>query len=231
MVVPTVPGVVVHDAGTVFLNGSGQITHVVDGVGTTASKANGGKKDGRYDSEMMKAFAQLDDRTHAIVDTVSEVAKEAGRSEAQVALNWLRQRDAVARSPWPDRDRCRLAGLRANPEPPHCARPRLHHARHGSPGATAARFSRADQAVAPSAPRASRLRTACTRRRRPRGAHRCHVCLRHLGLGDRPSHEDPMACDHRRDTRWLPARPHGAPMAATPLIDRALAGRRAAVRP
>lgn len=42
MVVPTVPGVVVHDAGTVFLNGSGQITHVVDGVGTTASKANGG---------------------------------------------------------------------------------------------------------------------------------------------------------------------------------------------
>jgi hypothetical protein len=35
--VPNVTGVAVHDAGTVFLNGNGQITHVINGVGTTAS--------------------------------------------------------------------------------------------------------------------------------------------------------------------------------------------------
>ena len=43
MTVPAAqPGVMVHDAGSVFLNGNGQITHVVNGVGGTASKANGG---------------------------------------------------------------------------------------------------------------------------------------------------------------------------------------------
>ena len=40
--VPQRNGVAVHDAGTVFLNGSGQITHVVNGVGTTASSADAG---------------------------------------------------------------------------------------------------------------------------------------------------------------------------------------------
>ncbi len=41
--VPTTSGVSVHDAGTVFLSGTGQITHVVDGVGTTANSSNAGK--------------------------------------------------------------------------------------------------------------------------------------------------------------------------------------------
>jgi hypothetical protein len=36
------PGVTVHDAATVFLNGSGQITHIVNGVGATVSSANRG---------------------------------------------------------------------------------------------------------------------------------------------------------------------------------------------
>ena len=40
--VPAGAGVSVHDAGTVFLNGNGQITHVVNGVGATVSKANAG---------------------------------------------------------------------------------------------------------------------------------------------------------------------------------------------
>ena len=42
MTVPQVSGVAVHDAGTVFLNGNGQITHVINGTGATVSKANAG---------------------------------------------------------------------------------------------------------------------------------------------------------------------------------------------
>jgi hypothetical protein len=42
MTVPNTSGVSIQDVGTVFLNGSGQITHVINGVGTTASAANGG---------------------------------------------------------------------------------------------------------------------------------------------------------------------------------------------
>ncbi len=40
--VPAGPGVAVHDAGTVFLDGSGQISHVVNTAGSAASKANAG---------------------------------------------------------------------------------------------------------------------------------------------------------------------------------------------
>jgi hypothetical protein len=41
MTVPVVPGdVAVHDAGTVFLSGTGQITHVINGVGATVSQTN-----------------------------------------------------------------------------------------------------------------------------------------------------------------------------------------------
>jgi hypothetical protein len=40
MTVPDVSGVAVHDAGTVFLSGSGQITHVINGVGATVSHSN-----------------------------------------------------------------------------------------------------------------------------------------------------------------------------------------------
>ena len=41
--VPDTPGVTVQDAGTVFLNGSGQITHVINGTGPTANKQNDGQ--------------------------------------------------------------------------------------------------------------------------------------------------------------------------------------------
>jgi hypothetical protein len=43
MTVPVVPGVTVHDAGSVWLSGTGQITHVINGVGGTANKATGGQ--------------------------------------------------------------------------------------------------------------------------------------------------------------------------------------------
>jgi hypothetical protein len=43
MTVPTITGVTVHDAGTVWLSGTGQITHVVNGIGGTASHANAGQ--------------------------------------------------------------------------------------------------------------------------------------------------------------------------------------------
>ena len=40
--VPNTPGVTVHDAGTVFLSGSGSITHVIDNTGNSVSSANAG---------------------------------------------------------------------------------------------------------------------------------------------------------------------------------------------
>jgi hypothetical protein len=42
MTVPVNGGIAIHDAGTVFLNGNGQITHVINGQGATVSVANGG---------------------------------------------------------------------------------------------------------------------------------------------------------------------------------------------
>ncbi|WP_221312720.1 coagulation factor 5/8 type domain-containing protein [Granulicella aggregans] len=42
MTVPQSNGIAIHDAGTVFLNGSGQITHVINGTGGTVSAANSG---------------------------------------------------------------------------------------------------------------------------------------------------------------------------------------------
>jgi hypothetical protein len=42
MTVPNTKGIQINDVGTVFLNGSGQITHVINGQGTTASIVNGG---------------------------------------------------------------------------------------------------------------------------------------------------------------------------------------------
>ncbi len=41
--VPSTPGITVQDAGTVFLNGSGQITHVLNGVGPTAESQTAGQ--------------------------------------------------------------------------------------------------------------------------------------------------------------------------------------------
>ncbi len=51
--------------------------------------------DARMNSEMMKGFVQDRERTKAIVAEVLGIAREVGRSPAQVALAWLRQR------PWP----------------------------------------------------------------------------------------------------------------------------------
>ena len=42
MTVPNVTGVAVTDVGSVFLNGSGQITNVINGVGTTANSGDSG---------------------------------------------------------------------------------------------------------------------------------------------------------------------------------------------
>jgi aryl-alcohol dehydrogenase-like predicted oxidoreductase len=48
--------------------------------------------DARMNSEMAKSFMRADERTRAIVAAVRAVASEVGRSPAQVALAWLRQR-------------------------------------------------------------------------------------------------------------------------------------------
>jgi aryl-alcohol dehydrogenase-like predicted oxidoreductase len=48
--------------------------------------------DARMNSEMMKDLQRSTARTNAIVGEVIAVARECGRSPAQVALAWLRQR-------------------------------------------------------------------------------------------------------------------------------------------
>jgi aryl-alcohol dehydrogenase-like predicted oxidoreductase len=48
--------------------------------------------DARMNSEMMKAFARADERTKHVVAEVQAVARQVGRSPAQVSLAWLRQR-------------------------------------------------------------------------------------------------------------------------------------------
>ena len=59
-------------------------------TGKYAAGSGGGR---RYDDKSMREFAALDARKQGIVQVVTAVAKEAGRSAAQVALAWLRQRD------------------------------------------------------------------------------------------------------------------------------------------
>jgi aryl-alcohol dehydrogenase-like predicted oxidoreductase len=58
----------------------------------TGKYQKGGGKDARYSSEMMQPHMPAADRTEAAVRTVQAVAAEVGRSPAQVALAWLRQR-------------------------------------------------------------------------------------------------------------------------------------------
>jgi aryl-alcohol dehydrogenase-like predicted oxidoreductase len=62
--------------------------------GVLTGKYAGGKAeaDSRMNSEMMKRFAQARERPEAVVAEVLSVSKEVGRSPAQVALAWLRQR-------------------------------------------------------------------------------------------------------------------------------------------
>jgi aryl-alcohol dehydrogenase-like predicted oxidoreductase len=52
-----------------------------------------GAKEGRYSSEMAKAFRRTGDRPDQIVAAVMKVSQQVGRSPAQVALAWLRYRD------------------------------------------------------------------------------------------------------------------------------------------
>jgi hypothetical protein len=40
MTTPDTPGVQIHDAGTVWLNGSGQITAVINGVGAPVNSSD-----------------------------------------------------------------------------------------------------------------------------------------------------------------------------------------------
>ena len=48
--------------------------------------------DARMNSEMMKGFNRADERARRVVNEVQAVARDVGRSPAQVALAWLRQR-------------------------------------------------------------------------------------------------------------------------------------------
>jgi len=48
--------------------------------------------DARMNSEMMKGFNRDDERVRSVVAEVQSVAREVGRSPAQAALAWLRQR-------------------------------------------------------------------------------------------------------------------------------------------
>ena len=62
--------------------------------GILTGKYVGGKAaaDDRLNTEMMKAFNRADERTNTVIAEVQAVAREVGRSTAQVALAWLRQR-------------------------------------------------------------------------------------------------------------------------------------------
>ena len=62
--------------------------------GLLTGKYAGGKAeaDARMNSEMMQRFAQGRERPEGVVAEVLSVSKEVGRSPAQVALAWLRQR-------------------------------------------------------------------------------------------------------------------------------------------
>jgi aryl-alcohol dehydrogenase-like predicted oxidoreductase len=62
--------------------------------GVLTGKYDQGKAeaDARMNNEMMKDFKRTDERTRAVVGQVQAVAREVGRSPAQVALAWLRHR-------------------------------------------------------------------------------------------------------------------------------------------
>jgi aryl-alcohol dehydrogenase-like predicted oxidoreductase len=63
------------------------------GGGVLTGKYQSGRAEGaRYGTDMMKSFLPAADRTGAVVEAVQTVSRETGRSAAQVALAWLRQR-------------------------------------------------------------------------------------------------------------------------------------------
>lgn len=61
------------------------------GVLTGKYQSNPGQN-ARYGTDMMKSFMPAADRIRPVVEAVQGVAREVGRSPAQVALAWLRQR-------------------------------------------------------------------------------------------------------------------------------------------
>jgi aryl-alcohol dehydrogenase-like predicted oxidoreductase len=58
----------------------------------TGKYKSGQAQDARYGTEMMRQHMPSADRTAPVVEAVQAVAREVGRSPAQVALAWLRQR-------------------------------------------------------------------------------------------------------------------------------------------
>jgi aryl-alcohol dehydrogenase-like predicted oxidoreductase len=58
----------------------------------TGKYKSGQAQDARYGTEMMRQHMPSTDRTASVVEAVQAVAREVGRSPAQVALAWLRQR-------------------------------------------------------------------------------------------------------------------------------------------
>ncbi len=60
----------------------------------TGKYRSGQARDARYGTEMMKPHMPPADRTGPMVEAVQSVAREVGRSPAQVALAWLRHRPA-----------------------------------------------------------------------------------------------------------------------------------------
>jgi aryl-alcohol dehydrogenase-like predicted oxidoreductase len=62
------------------------------GGALTGKYKSGHAQDARYGTEMMKPHMPSADRTAPVVEAVQAVAREVGRSPAQVALAWLLQR-------------------------------------------------------------------------------------------------------------------------------------------
>ncbi len=58
-------------------------------------KADGAGESKRLDSEGMSIFVQQNERNLATAKSVDQIAQEVGRTSAQVALNWLRQRNVI----------------------------------------------------------------------------------------------------------------------------------------
>jgi aryl-alcohol dehydrogenase-like predicted oxidoreductase len=54
---------------------------------------SGAGKDGRYSTDMAKAFMRTGDRPDRVVAALKKVSQQVGHSAAQVALAWLRYRD------------------------------------------------------------------------------------------------------------------------------------------
>jgi aryl-alcohol dehydrogenase-like predicted oxidoreductase len=61
--------------------------------GKYARKAGGAEADARYSSDMMKGFMPEKQRQDRVVEALQQVSQQTGRSPAQIALAWLRDRE------------------------------------------------------------------------------------------------------------------------------------------